>query len=109
MNLRKAGTVVPIDGRIEYMIRWGLHGLVTGAKPSPQVWERIEECIISDAVAAEVNAPAWRRALPGYGSNLFQVIRYLRGLSGGNWQQMAVAHTLAAETSVFNGLGFRWC
>ena len=109
MNLRRGRIVVPSDGSIEYLIRWGLHGVVKGAEPSPEVWERIERCIKSDAGGVEVQSPTWRRALVAYKLNLLQAARYLRGLSEGNWQHMATAHSLAAETSAFTGLGFQWC
>jgi hypothetical protein len=62
MSSHSADTGKANDERLDYLVRWALHGAVADAEPSPHLWERIQTRIIDGAGAATADAPARRKS-----------------------------------------------
>lgn len=99
------------DECIDYLIRWGLHDLVAGAEPSPQVWRRVERRVLSDPSANVSRTPVWRTMLLQHLPSLILPLCCLFGVTQDN-RQYAYAksmHTRAAEMGVLSGWNLRFC
>ena len=98
----------PLDG-IDELIRWVLVDEVAGEEPSPQVWDHIQQRIKTDTGTAGFGGPTWHKALSRYLLIVYLTLRGPRDLENGYGQQVAVSHSLAAQTSLVSGWDFRFC
>jgi hypothetical protein len=90
------------DNDMDCLIYWALHDAVADARPSPQVWERVQQRIADDAGVVALNYFARCGALLWRLLDLWLNAPVPRDLSKRSWQQRTLARALVAEPGLLH-------